>query len=616
MDLTKKNKLDTVTLLELMGNNFYIPDYQRGYRWTETEVKKLMEDLDEYVRKIYEDDHAHKDFYCMQPLVVYFNQEDNRWEVIDGQQRLTTTYLILNQERERLQRDDLELFSLDYQSRPGSKEYLKDIIEERKNENIDFYHIYNANETIKKYFPEHGLKSGKFIDEILNVNERPRMPTIKFIWYDVTEEIENKQISPEEKFSNLNIGKIGLTNAELIKALFLHNVGDNESEALRIATEWDVIEHALQDSNFWQFIYGEEDDKYATRIEFLFDVISRKQVGSRDPYYTFNRYVDIIKARREQGETPQFVVKQLWKDVSDKYHLFKGWYEDKNLYHIIGYLRYKKKPIADIESVYYNPANEDMPAVYAALKAVALTDLGDQEITKLDYNENKSKIFDTLLLFNILSLIECEKENVRFSFSDFYSHSWDIEHVRSQTEKDLKNADRIDWIACNLEYFSGIDYNAKEIDSKGKKVLKYHDNFDQYKVDVLASEYLDNDINGHKARVLCQKLLDLWQAGDEIVSSDIYRILKDDVFHQDDLFPYTHNIGNLVLLDQGTNRGYKNAFFPVKRKWIYRRENEGIYILPCTRNVFAKNYSTIIFDQMNWNEHDAKAYMNEIERML
>lgn len=618
MDLTQKNKLDTVTLLELMGNDFYIPDYQRGYRWTETEVKKLMEDLDEYVRKFDDDDYeqTYKDFYCMQPLVVFFNKEYNRWEVIDGQQRLTTTYLILNQDRENLQKENLELFSLDYQSRPGSKEYLKDIDEKKKNENIDYYHIYNANETIGKYFAENGLSASTFIREILNVNKRRRKPTIKFIWYDVTEEIESKQISPEEKFSNLNIGKIGLTNAELIKSLFLHHVGDDESEALRIATEWDVIEHALQDSNFWQFIYGKEDEKYATRIEFLFDIIRKKHSGNQDAYYTFNQYTDIIKARRTQKEKPQLVVKQLWKEVSDKYHLFKGWYEDKNLYHIIGYLRYKKKPLADIESLYYDPANKDMPAVYAALKAVALAGLENPEITKLDYNENASKIFDTLLLFNILSIIDCEKESVRFSFSDFYSHSWDIEHVRSQAEKGFKDAERIDWLSCNLEYFSGVDYNAKEIDSEGIIAYKYHDDIPRYKRDILASAYLGDSINGHTAGELCQKLLDLWKTGEEIVGSDIYRILKDEVFRQDDSFSYTHNIGNLVLLDQGTNRGYKNAFFPVKRKWIYRRENEGIYILPCTRNVFAKNYSTMIFDQMNWNEHDAQAYMNEIERML
>lgn len=616
MDLRQKNKLDTVTLMELMGNDFFIPDYQRGYRWTETEVTKLMEDLDEYVCKFDDDTHPSRDFYCMQPLVVFFNKQKNYWEVIDGQQRLTTTYLILNQDRENLQKQPFcQIFTLDYQSRPGSKAYLETIDPDKRDENIDFYHIYNANETIKNYFAAAYLSPSEFIREILNVHNRKNRPVVKFIWYDVTEEIESGQISPEEKFSALNIGKIGLTNAELIKSLFLHHVSSNESEALRIATEWDLIEHALQEDKFWNFIYGKDDDKYATRIEFLFDIIRKKNSANQDAYYTFNQYINIIKARSQKA-LAQDVVKELWKEVSDKYHLFKGWYEDNDLYHIIGYLRYIKKPISEIESVYYDPDNKNMPAVYAALKKEALNSLENPDIRNLDYNENPGKIFNTLLLFNILSLVDCQKENIRFSFSDFYSHSWDIEHVRSQTPKKLKNAERIDWLVCNLEYFSGVDYNATELDENKNVVSKYHDHFDRYVKDIAASAYLDSNINGHTAGELCRELLKLWESGEEIEDSLIYRVLSEELFLQDDTFPYTHSIGNLVLLDQGTNRGYKNAFFPVKRKWVYRRENEGIYILPCTRNVFAKNYSTMIFDQMNWNEHDAVAYMNEIERTL
>lgn len=42
---------------------------------------------------------------------------------------------------------------------------------------------------------------------------------------------------------------------------------------------------------------------------------------------------------------------------------------------------------------------------------------------------------------------------MRFSFDEFYKHSWDIEHVRSQTPKNPDGAGRQDWIVCNLEYF-------------------------------------------------------------------------------------------------------------------------------------------------------------------
>lgn len=616
MDLTKKNKLDTVTVFDLMNNNFYIPDYQRGYRWTEIEVKKLLEDLEDYFERFSENPKSN-DFYCMQPLVVYFNKNKNAWEVIDGQQRLTTMYLILKQQQPLLEQifPGMKLFELSYQSRPDSKQYLENIDVNLKNKYIDYYHIYNSDSTIKKYFEKRPLETWNYINSILNVNNMLNKPTVKFIWYNVTEEIDNGQISPEEKFSNLNIGKIGLTNAELIKALFLHNVSDNESEALRIATEWDNIEHSLQDDDFWSFIYGKNDGKYATRIEFLFDIIRKKDVANQDTYYTFNQYIEMIKERTE-NESSQDIVRQLWKEVSDKFHLFNGWFKDKKLYHIIGYLRYKEKKISEIETIYYNPENETMPKVYSKLKEKALESIRDLELRALTYTDDHKKIFDVLTLFNILSIIDCEKESVRFSFSDFYEHSWDIEHVRSQTPKNLDGDGRKDWIACNLEYFSGVNYNETVKDISGKISYKYHDDFEQYKEDIVKAEHREMTFAGYTAETICLELLELFNTKINVTETGIYKVLCGKVFEQDDLFKYEDNIGNLVLLDQGTNRGYKNAFFPVKRKWIHRREREGIYVLPCTRNVFSKNYSSMIFDLMNWNNHDAEAYMDEIERML
>ncbi len=197
MDLSKKNKLDTVTVFDLMNNNFYIPDYQRGYRWTSFEVGKLLADLEDYFE--YHTDGS--TFYCLQPLVVFYNKEQNAWEVIDGQQRLTTLYLILSQKRERLKEDNpsMELFTLSYQSRPDSQEYLFDVDENKKNDNIDYYHMYRASEVIKDFLPNSKLGAGRFVDAIVNVNNSTSRPSVKFIWYDVTGEIESAGISSEEK---------------------------------------------------------------------------------------------------------------------------------------------------------------------------------------------------------------------------------------------------------------------------------------------------------------------------------------------------------------------------------------------------------------------------------
>ena len=605
MDLKTKRKLDTVSVFDLMNNKFYIPDYQRGYRWTNIEVSKLLQDLEDYL----ENYKSSSTFYCMQPLVVYFNRKEEAWEVIDGQQRLTTLFLILNQQKALLEQihPNMKLFEISYQSRPGSAAYLEKTDANQKNDNIDYYHMYNASQTIKSFFNTDSRLGGwRFVEDILNANNAPNRPLVKFIWYDVTEDIENQNIASEEKFAELNIGKIGLTNAELIKALFLNNISDDESEALRIASDWDNIEHALQDNSFWSFIYGKDDGKYATRIEFLFDIIQQKDLKEQNEYYTFDAYSDTIKLSTEKNPNDitlkKSTIKNLWKNVSDKYYLFKGWYENKKLYHIIGYLRYKKCSINEIEKTYGSTEVENVDDFYDELLKKALEPVRETEIRNLNYKDDHKTIYDILILFNVLSIIDCEKEDIRFSFDDFYKHSWDIEHVRSQTPKSLNGEGRNEWISCNLEYFSGV---------------KYQKDFEAYKTAIDNAPNRDYEIApGYTIGFICDELLKLFGVKSNITESTIYSILCKQVFKQDSSFVYEDNIGNLVLLDQGTNRGYKNAFYPVKRKWIYRREHEGVYVLPCTKNVFAKNYSSIIFDLMNWNNEDAEAYMAEIERVI
>ena len=611
MDLDNKQKLDMVTVYDLMGEKFYIPDYQRGYRWTELEVKKLLTDLACFlVEKTNESNQATSPFYCLQPLVVFKNNDMKAWEVIDGQQRLTTLYLILNLQGIQLEQIyKVQLFKLSYQSRPQSEQFLFNIDINKRYDNIDFFYIAKAKEVINKFLNDENSDVWRygdwdFITSILNNKNKPNKPTIKFIWYDVTEEINEKNISPEKKFSDLNVGKINLTNAELVKALFLNSVGDDENEKLRISTEWDHIEHSLQDGEFWSFIYGKDDGEYTTHIEFLFDIIMHKDISERNDYFTFDKYAEILNTIKDKEEKAN-QVKKLWKDVCDKFYVFRGWFENRKLYHIIGLLRYKNRhTIAEIENLYNQPS--DMDEFYRQLKSLLLEAYREIDIRSLNYQEGKdhAKIYDILLIFNVLSVNNCEKSNLRFSFDEFYKNSWDIEHIRSQTPKDSKGEGRKDWIICNLEYFSGI-----------RGVSKKEDDIEAFKSSINNLDFGDKRIGEISVRSICEGLLALLDKEGDITKEAIYEKLNNNIFRQT-TFNYEDNIGNLVLLDQSTNRGYKNAFYPVKRRWIYRREHEGVFILPCTKDVFSKTYSNEMFDLMNWNNDDAVAYMDKIEETI
>ena len=218
------NKIELKSISELHGMNFFIPNYQRGYRWTKQQVKDLLDDIQEFIDK------SHEGFYCIQPLVVKRNvtkkesfkkelkkigeNESNnlieeterviskRWEVIDGQQRLTTIYILL------ALLDYSNEYTIEYETRPNSKSFLMNIEDNKIDENIDYYHIVEAKRQIDYWFSgKENEDKLKFSDTLLN--------KVKFIWYESADE------DPIKVFTRLNIGKIPLTNAELIKALFL-----------------------------------------------------------------------------------------------------------------------------------------------------------------------------------------------------------------------------------------------------------------------------------------------------------------------------------------------------------------------------------------------------------
>jgi uncharacterized protein with ParB-like and HNH nuclease domain len=127
---------------KLVGNiegEFLVPAYQRGYRWKD-EVKTLLEDIGGL---------AEGQNYCLQPVVVK-NIGEKKYELIDGQQRLTTIFLILRYIK--LLNVPFKLnFSIEYKTREASKEFLENINPEKleiKPENMDEYFIIEAYKTI------------------------------------------------------------------------------------------------------------------------------------------------------------------------------------------------------------------------------------------------------------------------------------------------------------------------------------------------------------------------------------------------------------------------------------------------------------------------------------
>ena len=145
----------------LADHTFFIPNYQRGYRWGKQEVIKLLDDI----WKFGQSGQNENNFYCLQPLVLLPNNAENGlYEVLDGQQRLTTITLIIHYFNEFFRgRNKYSTITLTYQTRPEITTALtsislderdKVIIPTELERSIDFWHIARAYEAIHYWFTE------------------------------------------------------------------------------------------------------------------------------------------------------------------------------------------------------------------------------------------------------------------------------------------------------------------------------------------------------------------------------------------------------------------------------------------------------------------------------
>lgn len=144
------HKLEPIIVGKIRGS-FWVPGYQRGYRWSVEDVQRLLDDIWNCNGRLYN----------LQPVVVKLHRRgadetSNEWELIDGQQRLTTLYLIMQYMKVKEWKKLGAAYSIQYATRPGSHDYLTSLAPELASKNIDYFHLYQAFQVIDKWFQSHG----------------------------------------------------------------------------------------------------------------------------------------------------------------------------------------------------------------------------------------------------------------------------------------------------------------------------------------------------------------------------------------------------------------------------------------------------------------------------
>ena len=539
---------------------FRVARYQRGYRWGEVEVNCLLNDIWDSNGKS----------YCLQPIVVKRDSEA-AWELVDGQQRLTTLYLIfVYMKRAGLKNVDPQ-YSIIYDTRPNSEEYLQELDPKRANENIDFYHLHLAYACIQTWFERKGptqLRRQEIADDVF----RYLCKSVNVIWYQAPAGLDSTDL-----FTRLNVGRIPLTDAELFKAMLLSSSSRDAGITDRtheMAAQWDAIERDLQHPDVWAFVAEDLAADIPTRITLLLDTLAGGLRGRLRPrFHTF----DVLRERVEQSSS-----EEVWNQVVELHALVRGWYENRDHYHKVGFLVAEGRRFSELVALAAGKTKSKFGAELDD-QIRGMLKLTPSAVVSLDYEADATQCGRLLLLMNVETVRRTKDSAERYSFLAHRGRAWSLEHIHAQQTETLTRAEQwLTWLQLHREALVGM--RSME-ESEREHLLRRID---------AAREKIDRQI----FQALARDIAAAFTLVDESAAAGVHSL---------------HSISNLALLAAHDNSALNNAVFEVKRRRIIERDRRGEYIPICTRQVFLKYYTDADAQQMHfWSTKDREAYLNAI----
>jgi hypothetical protein len=312
-----------------------------------------------------------------------------------------------------------------------------------------------------------------------------------------------------------------------------------------------------------------------------------KSDNEKDPLYTF------LKFSQKNAEKS---LSELWSEIEQFYYTLVEWNNDRELYHLIGYLissrevgGFKKKKLSELAtfSITHDKSEFKELILNQIKSSVAF------EISELRYGEHSDQLFNVLLLFNV-ETYRCSRSIAEFyPFKQHKGNQWSLEHIHARNSDGLDKNKKEQW----KEW---LDHHTPLL-----KELSSHESFHEQSVDLEEIIEMIDRYNNDKLS---------WQRFSDIFDK-VNAVLTDNAGSVD---VEGHGISNLALLSQPDNAALNCSAFEIKRREIVRLDKEGSFIPICTRRVFLKYYqeSQSVGQSFFWAPEDRTAYTNELMAML
>jgi hypothetical protein len=570
---------------------YNIPEYQRGYKWNIQQIEQLLNDINRFQSNGNDDR-----FYCVQNITIVEQNGKDYFNVVDGQQRLTTLTVLLS----FIGENKFVEGKVKYSVRKDTADFIKDFVitqniptnnwndflaanTNKDYDHQDIFYLFTAHNTIKKWFEENKIDKEIFKKKLL----------------DKVKLIVNKPDtdSEQELFMNLNTGKVSLDGADLVRALLITNVAKEELEnsnfddtksivrinerRVRIGLELDEI------SAWWNQPNVKEYFRFLNKIT----VPNGETIDFDSEQYPIDLLYKLFLAkdgkkeiRLQDFENQKYI--ELYKKLISLHRTIKDWYQDCEIYHYVKYILSQTDISFSTVWKDWIVPNKSRQKFIQELKDRCKEIIEEFvfDIDNLDENwfENeKSKLYKTLIATDIIQIIQSQKSDNKLPFlsANYFRHQKeDIEHIFPQTPIGTKNRGE----RADFENYIGFlnklteEYNQNKNDS------------DKISIIDIPSDWNNNDII-----VDCQNK----------INSNADRLI------------HRNSIGNLVLLNEKINRGYGNDFYTKKRIEIIKNP-KGKFIRPHTLNPFIKGFLSAPDDLEIWTDNDIKANAKYIKKQI